>query len=91
MTVRLANSVILKMLAPLLEEARQKGLWFYSPYQGLWFSPDELESLQKEGRFRWGPDNWELRDPRENLAHLRTKAAIANNEAMEFAKKIGEL
>ena len=54
----------------MFEEARLNGLWFFSSYQRLWFSPDELEEANQKGRFRWGPVNWVLRNPRERIAEL---------------------
>jgi hypothetical protein len=53
------------MIAPMLKEARERGLWLHCSYQDMWFTPDELEAEQKEGRLCWGPVNWKLRDPRE--------------------------
>ena len=56
---------ILQSLEPLFRKAERECLWFRSPYQDLWFSPAELRANQANGRFIWGPENWELRDPIE--------------------------
>jgi hypothetical protein len=36
-------------LQPLISQARKEGKWLYSLYQGIWFSPDELEAREKAG------------------------------------------
>lgn len=54
----------------MFEEARANGLWFFSSYQRLWLSPDELEKANQKGRFRWGPVSWVLRDPQERILEL---------------------
>lgn len=66
-------------LEPLFARARAEGLWFYSAYQDLWFSPDELAAVQAAGRFRWGAVNWQLRKPDEYLADKA--AAVKQAEA----------
>jgi len=68
----------------LFAEARAKGLWFFTGYQHLWFSPDELATEQANGRFRWGPENWKLRDPAEHLAELDRKMVEAQRQRDEF-------
>lgn len=73
-------------LKPLFEEAEEKGLWFYSIYHGLWFSPSELKESQARGGFRWGAVNWKLRNPQEHLEQLKKKAADAKEEADEVEK-----
>lgn len=61
-------------LKAMFARARAEDLWFWTPYQDLWFHPDELERLQnEERRFCWGPVNWELRDPIEQIAELDSK------------------
>lgn len=52
-------------LQPLITQARKEGKWLHSRYQNVWFSPDELEAANQEGRFLWGAVNWALRDPHE--------------------------
>lgn len=52
-------------LHPLIVQARKEGKWLQSQYLNIWFSPDELEAANREGRFLWGAVNWRLRDPNE--------------------------
>lgn len=61
----------------LFRQARAEGLWFYTSYQGLWFSPDQLADAQANRRFRWGAVNWQLRDPHERLEEARRDYAQA--------------
>jgi hypothetical protein len=61
----------------LFERAEREGLWFYTNYQQMWFSPKELKKYQAEGRFRWGPLNWHLRNPREALDEAARQMAQA--------------
>lgn len=54
---------IIKALEPMFKQADAEGLWFRSSYQDIWLSPDELRRYQADGKFVWGPINWELRNP----------------------------
>lgn len=57
-------------MRPLFERARREGLWFYTNYQDMWFTPDELAARHANRQLRWGPVNWQLRDPRALTAEL---------------------
>lgn len=57
-------------MVDMFKEAEEKKLWFFSQYQQIWLSPDELRKYQENRRFRWGPVNWQLRDPQEYLDQL---------------------
>lgn len=73
-------------LIALFVRARAEGLWFYSSYQDLWFSPDELTAEHAAGRFRWGPENWQLRPPAEYLK-ARWEAVCAAQDAYRAATR----
>ncbi len=47
----------------LIAAARAKGQWLYELTNHVYFSPDALERLQAEGRFRWSPQNFTPFDP----------------------------
>jgi hypothetical protein len=79
---------IAKALEPLFTTAKLNGLWFFTRYQQLWFSPEELYRENKSGRFLWGPSNWELRDPKERLEQLRSDAKTATTAADDFARRL---
>lgn len=81
---------IIESLRPLYAEAEEKGLWFCSRHQTLWFSPSELRQAQENGSFRWGAWNWELRDPKERLEELRHEIATAIKAAADFEKRMKE-
>ncbi len=76
-------------LRKMFDEAEQKRLWFFSQYQHLWFSPSKLKEEQSSGRFRWGAENWRLRDPKERLEELRRDAANSTKEADDFERLLG--
>jgi len=52
----------------LIREARADRMLIQSKYQGVIFTPDELEAEQLDGRLRWGPVNWKLVDPKKLIA-----------------------
>jgi len=79
---------IQKDLENLFDLAETQKLWFWSRKHDLWFSPDDLKELQSTGRFVWGKDNWELRDPREKLDRLKRLAKNSANDVKEFEKRI---
>jgi hypothetical protein len=64
----------------MFQEAEEKRLWFWSRYQDLWFSPAELRAQHQRGSFRWGHENWKLRDPTELLADLSAKQVALSVE-----------
>lgn len=75
---------IIDDLQLMFEEAEDKGMWFFCAYQQLWFTPTELRQYQSEGHFRWGVQNWQLRDPSERKSQLVAKIAVANDELGAF-------
>lgn len=79
---------IIESLQPLFDKARAEGLWFLCTYEGLWFSPDELEALQKKGQFVWGPVNWRLTTPIVRLKELEREAESAAALADDFRKRL---
>jgi hypothetical protein len=68
------------MLQPLIQQARAEGKWLWTSYQDIWFSPDELDAQNANGKFLWGPVNWKLRDPGERLAEAEKRLAAAQRE-----------
>ena len=68
------------MLRGLIESARSRGMWLWCSYQDLWFSPDELEAKNSQGKFLWGPINWILRDPRDHIQQLEQKIERAEDD-----------
>lgn len=75
-------------LEPLFTQAEKEQLWFRSRYQGIWLTPNELRENQAEGKFIWGPSNWELRNPEEELARLYKVAVQARNNHDSWERKI---
>lgn len=79
---------IINGMQPLYEKAEKEGLWFWSRYQDLWFSPSELKEAQGQGRFLWGYVNWELRDPKEKIAQLQRTKSTIDEEIERFKSRI---
>ena len=77
-----------EMLRPLIQEAKDRKMWLHTYYQDIWFSPDELEAMNKEGRFLWGPVNWELRNPKERVEILKRGIHNAKKELDSFEKRL---
>ena len=76
------------LMQPLLQQARAEGKWLWTRYHDIWFSPDELESEQRKGNFRWGPVNWELRDPREYVEASKRSLDAARQEHERRMSKV---
>ena len=62
---------ILRSLEPMFRNAREQKLLIRSNYQGILFTPDELENRQKNGQFVWGLVNWELISPQIEYDRLK--------------------
>lgn len=72
-------------LNALIDKAEAEGKWLWCHYQDLWFSPAQLREENRNGKFRWGPVNWKLRDPQERIAEARNRATAAQVEADRIA------
>lgn len=84
----IAKENILRDLQPMFLEARQKGLWFKSTYQNLWFSPDELQHSHNSNKFVWGKANWTLADPFELVNRKEIEITNLQISLSELKKKI---
>ncbi|MBK6639640.1 MAG: hypothetical protein IPH08_04060 [Rhodocyclaceae bacterium] len=73
----------------MFAEARRDGLWFRCTYQDLWFSPDDLEAAQANGRFIWSAMNWELRPPADYIAKMERMAKDAADRLEEAKERVG--
>lgn len=80
-----AEQTYAKMMKPLFEQARAEGKWFWTRYQDIWFSPDQLAAEHAKGSFRWGPVNWKLRDPQERVNEAKARADAAQAEYNRIA------
>lgn len=78
-------------LDAMFEKANKEKLWFFinSMATGpMWFSPTELDAQQKNGKFIWGPLNWQLRNPREYLTHMQEAADEAKTARDQVAERL---
>jgi len=87
-TMNRAKDAIINELQPLFEKAEAGGLWFFIPYQQMWFSPRELQQAQANGRFLWGVVNWQLRNPKEREAELERDIEAANRALENFRERM---
>lgn len=78
------------VLRAMIREARAKGLWIFSGYQAIWWSPNQFETVINNGHFRWSPENFRLRDPRERVKQLEESVVSANKELDALLKQIIE-
>ena len=81
---------VFPLLVPLIDEARRQKKWLWCSYQDMWFTPDELEDHNRQGRFRWDPGNFRLRDPMEKLAALDREIASLSAERNKMLLRIRE-
>jgi hypothetical protein len=79
---------IVEGLKPMFKEAEEKGLWFHSSYQDMWFSPAELRAEQAEGRYWWGACNWTLKNPKEELERLVARLGYAQENIEKFKARM---
>ena len=77
-------------IAELMETANENGLWFYSTYQQMWFSPSELTEEMQSGRFRWGPNNWKLRNPSLLITELVSEVNTVQKRLENAKRRIAE-
>lgn len=82
---------ILQSLEPLFERAKRNKLWFHCGYQDLWFSPQELRAEQANGRFIWGPVNWNLRSPYELINELKTEIKKSEQTIDKLRQRISAI
>lgn len=79
---------ILESLRPMIEKAKECGLWFHCKYQDLWITPQQLEKHHAKGEFIWGVCNWELRDPNDKINQLLSNIRDIEKEIDYYNRKI---
>lgn len=84
---------IIVSLQPLIQQARQEGKWlqctsFHHPE--VFMSPDEFDAAIKMGRFIWGPVNWVLRDPTDELARLNSAIERSIKQRDDFFARMSK-
>ena len=75
----------------MIEEARKQDLLIYSHYQEMWSTPDDLERLQKAGRFRYGNVNFELRSRQNYITKLNAEKQKLTNKIFEIDGQIAKV
>lgn len=79
---------IIDAMKPMIAEAREKGLWLFCHYQRMWLAPAELEAAHAQGQFVWGPPNWELRHPSEEVEHMEAGIRAAIKARDDFKQRM---
>lgn len=79
---------LLKEIESMIQEAERKGLWLKSKYQNLWFSPEELRKEVRKGHFRWGRENWTMRDPKERKEELIREERKQRKKTRKFTQRM---
>ena len=75
----------------MIEEARKQDLLIYSHYQEMWSTSDDLERLQKAGRFRYGNVNFELRSRQNYITKLNAEKQKLTNKIFEIDGQIAKV
>lgn len=91
MSVHVLDKAIIVSLAPMFEEARAKGLWFFHHSRDgeeIWCSPDYLQLQQSKGLLLLAPEHWELRNPVGYMKKLIANAHAIVREYNEMAKRL---
>lgn len=62
--------------------------FIYCFYQDLWWSPEEFGRALDQGKFRWGRENFQLRDPKQHSAELVRAIDDAEQNLKEWQYKL---
>lgn len=79
---------VFRLMKPLLQKARDNNCVLRSRYQGIYFTPDELEAAWKDGRFVWGPVNWDLVSCDEARRRHRLEVEEAQRNLDSFSDRV---
>lgn len=81
-----------RQLQKLINEAREKGLWFYSnsPDGIRWRSPKEFEEENERGLFIDNPLQWELRNPNELIQGQQHIITVSKLRIKSIQKRMYE-
>lgn len=77
-------------LRKLIAKAREEGKWLQETCQGNYFSPRKLEEANRDGRFRWGADNWKLIDPKKFVKYIDNDIKELEEKKARLLKRIEE-
>jgi hypothetical protein len=72
-------------MAEMYQRAVKERLLFYAHSQSLWFFPDQLAKMWKDGRFRWGARNWLLKHPQESIYQLNQRIQDLHGQIQEIS------
>lgn len=74
----------------LVEEALNKGLWFYKTINGIgvWMSPNEYKSKILKNNKLWNVNGWILRNPKERVHELKFTMNIVRDEIESIEREL---
>ena len=84
------REIVKSQLEVLIKRAEKTKNWLYCHYQDLWFSPEKLREENENGRFLWGPVNWDIKSPLILLKQLKETAELSNKKYEEFKELMKE-
>lgn len=79
---------VLEGYEPLFQQAEAEKLWFWCDYQNIWLSPQELRECHKKNQFLWSTNNWQLRNPEEELLRLEARAIAAQKDVERYKSRM---
>lgn len=77
-------------MEPYFAQAQTNGWWFRSHYDRVWFTPQELREAMLSGRFLWGPENWVMMDPRQELHEIGARIVKENEAYNRWLKRLSD-
>ena len=91
MSNEIQAQAIMLSLEPMIEEAKEKSLWFYHESKDsgeVWASPEFLRYQNSRGLLVWSPEHWELRSPMAYMKQLHADAGALIEEYNDLAEKL---
>lgn len=76
-----------RSLKPLIDEAKEKGLWLHLKGYA-WLSPYELEKEQVKGHYTYDKKYWILGDPQDKVKELEDEIKRKQDELETFKSRI---
>lgn len=71
---------VVQMLQPMLQHATANGLWLKSIHGDICVSPDEMRKKHANNELCWGPNNWELINPKDLIINIPERLEALEEE-----------
>ena len=79
---------VIAELRKMIVIAKLNGQFIYCHYQNLWWSPEEFGKELDQNKFRWGRENFQLRDPKQHTVDLDRAIDEAEMNLKEWQYKL---